>query len=53
MKRLVLFLCMVMLPLTAPLTAKAEIEIDLTRGVREPMPIAITTFYASAPGNQN
>lgn len=53
MKRLVLFLCMVMLALTAPLTAKAEIEIDLTRGVREPMPIAITTFYASAPGNQN
>lgn len=49
MKRFFLFICV----LLVPLTAKAEIEIDLTRGVIEPLPIAITTFHADSSNNQN
>lgn len=49
MKRLILFLTILLLPVTA----RAEIEIDLTRGVVEPLPIAITTFHAQSPQHRN
>ena len=32
-----------------PLTAHAEVKIDVTRGISEPMPVAISPFYVS-PG---
>ena len=46
MKKLFLSLLLVLL---FPLTAYAELRVDITRGVVEPMPIAITTFYSTAP----
>ncbi len=33
------------LGVAAPQTARAELRIDITKGVVEPLPIAITTFY--------
>ncbi|MCF8496806.1 MAG: Tol-Pal system beta propeller repeat protein TolB [Alphaproteobacteria bacterium] len=38
--------------LLSPLSARAELRVDITRGVIEPMPIAITAF-AEAPGSTN
>ena len=35
--------------LILPLSARAEIRIDLTRGVVEPLPIAISPFYGDDP----
>lgn len=35
-----------------PATARAELRLDLTRGVVEPMPIAISPFFASSPQEQ-
>lgn len=35
-----------------PVTANAELRVDMTKGVVEPLPIAITPFYAES-GNQN
>ena len=37
----------------APQAAHANLEIDVTSGVVEPMPIAVTNFNAEAPENQN
>ena len=42
MKNILLFLLVVFLPFTA----RAELKIDINRGVIEPMPIAIASFYA-------
>ena len=46
MKKLFLSLLLVLL---FPLSAQAELRVDITKGVVEPMPIAITTFYSTAP----
>jgi TolB protein len=35
-----------------PFTAHAELRVDVNRGVTEPLPVAITTFYASGPDGQ-
>ncbi len=48
---LVLALFAFLLPLTAAAPAKAEVRIDITRGVVEPIPIAIPAFYG-AGGNE-
>ncbi len=39
--------------LLMPAAAMAELRIDLTKGVVEPLPIAITTFYAASGSDQN
>ncbi len=36
-----------------PQVAHAEIRLDLTRGVSEPMPIAITSFHGAAPQHRD
>lgn len=48
MKQLFLFAFMLLLPLTA----HAELRVDITKGTIEPMPIAITSFYAASAQNQ-
>lgn len=48
---LVLALFAFLLPLAATAPAKAEVRIDITRGVVEPIPIAIPAFYG-AGGNE-
>lgn len=48
-KILLLTLCLLVLPLS---NAKAELRIDLTKGVVEPLPIAITKFNVENGGNQ-
>ena len=48
MKKLFLSLLFLLIPATA----QAELRVDITRGVVEPMPIAITTFLYSAPAQR-
>ncbi len=43
MKQILLFL---VIALSIPLSARAEIKIDITRGVSEPIPVAVSPFYA-------
>lgn len=50
MKRLFLFLFLLILPIQA---AHAELSIDLTRGVSEPMPVAVTRFYLADGQDEN
>src|SRR5262249_38969633 len=45
-KYLFLFLAFLFLPLTA----KAELHLDLNRGMTEPLPVAVTNFYAAGAG---
>jgi len=40
-----------LLALAAPLTAHADISVDITKGVSEPIPLAIPSFYG-ASGNE-
>ena len=49
MKKLFVLLVLVLFPLNV----QAELRIDLTRGVSEPMPVAITTFYADVNMSQD
>jgi TolB protein len=49
MKKIVLFLAALLL---IPAAAHAELKIDITRGVVEPMPIAISPFFAATPAGQ-
>lgn len=49
MRYLSLFLLIFMLPLQA----YAQVEATITKGIKEPMPIAVTTFYAAAPQNKD
>lgn len=44
----VLTVCVLCLGIAVPETAKAELHVDVTRGIAEPMPIAITAFNADA-----
>ncbi|MEM7651472.1 MAG: hypothetical protein AAF204_05265 [Pseudomonadota bacterium] len=39
--------------LLLPTMAKAELVIDLRKGVVEPLPIAVTSFYATAPQHRD
>ena len=48
MKHLLIALFMILLPISA----HAELRVDITKGVVEPLPIAITSFYAEG-SNQN
>lgn len=48
MRKLLLLLVFVVLPVQA----HAELTIDLKRGVVEPLPVAVSTFYAEAPENR-
>jgi TolB protein len=47
-----LTLLLLALTLAAPLSARAEIKVDITKGVVEPIPIAIPSFYG-ATGNES
>ncbi len=50
MKKILLSLLMIPLALSASYSsARAELTIDVTRGIVEPLPVAITTFYAASP----
>jgi len=51
--RLLFFALSIFLLSLAPQAAHANLEIDVTSGVVEPMPIAVTNFNAEAPENQN
>lgn len=48
MKKLLILALFVLMPISA----HAELRVDVTKGTIEPMPIAITTFYAANPQNQ-
>ena len=43
------WLCLVVL-LWAPWPARAALELDITEGVIEPLPIAVSEFYGATPG---
>ena len=45
MQRIILFLTLLLCPLLIIVPAKAELRIDMTKGVVEPLPIAITPFF--------
>ena len=49
MKKLLLILCFMVIPQMA----HAEIQLDLKRGVSEPMPIAVTNFHATTQQHQD
>lgn len=46
------FLSLLLLLVFIPQSAKAELNIDLTRGVSEPVPIAVASFHAISPQNK-
>ncbi|MGZ9097879.1 MAG: Tol-Pal system beta propeller repeat protein TolB [Micavibrio sp.] len=46
---LVLALALIVLPLGA---ARAELNVNVTSGIQEPMPVAITNFHATLPNQQ-
>jgi len=46
-KRCVLFLLCFLIPVFGALPARADLKIDITRGVSEPIPVAIPAFYGS------
>jgi TolB protein len=48
-KILVLALALMVLPLGA---ARAELNVNVTSGIQEPMPVAITNFHATLPNQQ-
>jgi TolB protein len=48
MKKILLILALILLPLSA----QAELRVDITKGTIEPMPIAITNFHSISPANQ-
>ncbi len=41
---------LVFLGLILPLSAHAQLRVDVTKGVMEPIPVAITNFYTANPG---
>ena len=49
MKHILTFLLFVFVPFVA----KAQVEATITQGIKEPMPIAVSSFYASAAQNQD
>ena len=49
MKHFILTLIVMLLPLTA----QAELRVDITKGTVEPMPIAVANFHNSQPFNRN
>lgn len=48
-KILVLALALMVLPLAS---ARAELNVNVTSGIQEPMPVAITNFHATLPNQQ-
>jgi TolB protein len=48
---LALFTVLMLAPLFAPTAAHAELRVNMTRGVVEPMPIAITEFFSGSGGS--
>lgn len=48
-KFLVLALALIALPLGS---ARAELQVNVTSGIQEPMPVAITNFHATLPNQQ-
>ena len=53
MKKIHLFLFLTFCFLASPHAAQAQVELDLRRGVREPLPIAITTFHSTLPQHRD
>ncbi len=50
MKKLVLALTLLMMPIVAAMPANAELRVDITRGTLEPMPIAVSPFNPEVQG---
>lgn len=48
-KILVLALTLVVMPFAS---ARAELQVNVTSGIQEPMPIAVTTFHSTLPNQQ-
>lgn len=53
MRKIVAFMALLLAVTLSPDLARAELRVDITRGVVEPMPIAIAPFYSVSPQNQN